>query len=128
TFEVLERNHPERDTELYDLFATLASQVPALRLVVAGRGPASVFLKRSRRDRQMHLLPLADDAAAALLRFFAERSSRSVTPQLDDALAHEIIRLVGGIPLTVRLAATVLAREGANAVTDAAVRARAMDQ
>ena len=128
TFEVLERNHPERDTELYELFATLASQVPALRLVVAGRGPASAFLKRSRRDRQMHLLPLADDAAASLLRFFAERSSTPVTPQLDDALAHEIIRLVGGIPLTVRLAAAVLAREGANAVTDAAVRARAMDQ
>jgi len=127
TFEVLERNHPERGPQLYDLFATLASEIPAFRLVVAGRGPASAFLDRSRRDRQMHVLPLGDDAAASLLRFFAGRSAAPVTPQLDDALAREIIRLVGGIPLTVRLAAAVLVREGANAVTDAAARARAMD-
>jgi len=129
TFEELERNHPERVADLYDLFAAWASELPTFRLVVSGRRPAAAFVDPLRADRQMHVLPLDEEAAVALLRFFVDRSRRRPSSEpIDDALAREVIGLVGGIPLTVRLAADVLVREGAHAVADAAARARAMDR
>lgn len=128
TFEELERTRPERAAELFDLFATLASELGSFRLVVSGRGPASIFLTPGRPDRQLHVLPLDDAAAADLLRYFVQREAAAGAPALDDAMARDIIDLVGGIPLTVRLAAQVLAREGSGAVRDAAARARALDR
>lgn len=162
TFEELERTRPERAADLFDLFATLAGELHAFRLVVSGRGRASVFLAPNRPDRQLHVLPLADEAAADLLRYFVRQEASGVgstqswarsaqlgssrhpgapaseasatgrapagAPPVDDALAREIIGLVGGIPLTVRLAAQVLVQEGSAAVEDAAARARALDR
>lgn len=129
SFEELERRlSPWKIGELSDLFASLASQLPAFRLIVSGRGPAAAFASSSRPDRQMHVLPFASAAATSLLRFFVEREAPRAMPPVDDGLAEEIIRLVGGIPLTVRLAASVLAREGASAITDAAERARAISR
>jgi cellulose synthase operon protein C len=129
TFEQLEHNRPEQGQELYGLFATLASELPAFRLIVSGRGPAAPFVEPSRPDRRLHMLALPDDAALALLRFFVEREADVAArgkPALDDDLGREVIRLVGGIPLTVRLAARILVREGPSAIADAAARGAAL--
>ncbi|QYN39135.1 ATP-binding protein [Pseudonocardia sp. DSM 110487] len=132
TFEELERNHPDRVADLYDLFAAWASELPTFRLVVSGRRPAAAFVDPLRADRRMHVLPLGHDAAVTLLHSFVDRSppvaTRPSPHRIDDALAREVIGLVGRIPLTVRLAADVLVREGVAAVADAANRARAMDR
>ena len=131
TFEELERTRPDQAEVLYGLFAALGSELPAFRLIVSGRGPAAAFLDETRRDRQLHVLPLGDTAAVSLLRLLVDREAqRSLRPatSIDDALAREIIKLVGGIPLTVRLAATVLVQEGPEAVVDAAARARVLDR
>ena len=129
SFEELERRQSPREIEaLSELFASLASQLPAFRLIVSGRSPAAAFASDARPDRQMHVLPFASEAATSLLRFFVEREAPQAVPSVDDELATEVIRLVGGIPLTVRLAASVLAREGADAITDAAERAHAISR
>jgi hypothetical protein len=71
------------------------------------------------------------DEAISLLRFLvgqeAERLHRAPLT-VDDDLGRSIIDLVGGIPLTVRLAATVLVQEGPTAVRTAADRAHALDR
>jgi cellulose synthase operon protein C len=129
TYEELERNRPQMADELYGLFAALASALPSFKLIVSGRALAQAFLSE-RTDRLLRVLPLEDDDALELLRFFVVREAATVRAPatLDEELGREIIALVGGIPLTVRLAARVLAHEGANAVVDAAERAHALDR
>jgi cellulose synthase operon protein C len=139
TYEELERIELERNRlepnrlqmadELYGLFAALASELASFKLIVSGRGLAQAFLSE-RADRQLAVLPLDDDAALELLRFFVAREAAAVhaPSTLDEELGREIIALVGGIPLTVRLAARVLVHEGANAIVDAAERAYALDR
>jgi hypothetical protein len=129
TYEELERRLSPRDGgALFDLFAGLASQLPAFRLIVSGRAPAAAFTSSTRPDRRMHVRPFAAGEAAALLRFFVERDASPGRPFVDDQLAEAIIGLVGGIPLTIRLAARVLADEGPGAISEAAERARAVSR
>jgi hypothetical protein len=128
TYEELERHHPEAADAVYDLFATLAGELPSFHLVVSGRSPAEAFWDGTRPDRQMHVLPLVDDAAVALLRHYVRREAPDDPPDVDDDLARDIIGLVGGIPLTVRLAARVLVREGRAGIVDATQRAHAVNR
>jgi AAA ATPase-like protein len=117
--------------ELYGTFAQLAEELPGFRLVVAGRGPAALFADPERPDRQLHVLPLQADAALEVLRYFVDREAeraRRAAPEVDEELGRQIIELVGGIPLTVRLAARVLVEEGSGAVVDAARRAQTLDR
>ena len=87
TFEELERNRlPDQGEELYGLFAGLASELPAFRLIVSGRGPAFPFLDPSRlppigsctscRSRTMPLWRCCASSSTAE----AEQASRSPRP------------------------------------------------
>jgi AAA ATPase domain/Effector-associated domain 1 len=129
TYEQLERNKPDRAAELWDLFARMAAELPRFRLIVSGRAPAKAFVEASRPDRQLHVVGLQDGAALELLRHFvrleAEKANRPVV-EIDDDAGRDVIALVGGIPLTVRLAARVLIEEGPDAIADAANRARTL--
>jgi hypothetical protein len=131
TYERLERNQPGQARELWDLFALIAAELPRFRLVVSGRTPAMVFVEGSRPDRQLHVVRLKDDAALELLRHFvrheAQKANRPVV-EIEDEVGREVIELVGGIPLTVRLAARVLVEEGPDAIAVAANRARTLDR
>ena len=131
TYEQLENNHPDQAEPLHDMFTVLAAGLPRFRLVVSGRAPAEQFSDPSRPDRRMHLQALADGAALELLRHFVDREAAAAghpAMKLDDALGREVIALVGGIPLTVRLAARVLVEDGEAAITDAVRRARTLDR
>lgn len=133
--EVLDKAHPRTDgptraRELRDLFAMLAAELPGFRLIVSGRAPAEVFLDPDRPDRRLHLRALEGDTAVTLVRHLvtAEAARLGRPPvEVDDDLAREVVSMVGGIPLTVRLAARVLAHDGVEAITDASTRARTLD-
>jgi hypothetical protein len=131
TYEQLERNQPDQAAQLWDLFALLAAELPRFRLIVSGRTPASKFVVPARPDRQMHVVGLKDDAALELLRHFinleTQKANRPVV-EVDDQVGRDVIELVGGIPLTLRLAARVLVEEGPDAIADAANRARTLDR
>ncbi|SNY45155.1 AAA family ATPase [Paractinoplanes atraurantiacus] len=130
TFEQLERSR-HADELCYELFAKLATLVPALRLVVSGRAPARVFTDPARPDRHLSVGPFSGTDAVRLLgvltRREAERTGRPA-PEPDPAAAARIAELVGGLPLTLRLAARVLVGEGPDAVTDAVRRATTLDK
>jgi hypothetical protein len=131
TYEQLERNQPGQAGEIWDLFALMAAQLPRFRLIVSGRTPASAFVEPSRPDRQLQVVGLKDDAAVDLLRHFVRHEAQKANLpaiSIDDEAGHDVIALVGGIPLTVRLAARVLVQEGPNAIADAANRARTLDR
>jgi hypothetical protein len=131
TYEELERAHPEKADELFDMFAVMADQLPEFKLIVSGRAPASRYIDTRHPDRLLHVLPLTDTPALQLLQHYVRLEARVAKlpePAVDDTLGAEVIDLVGGIPLTVRLAARVLVQEGAESIVDAAKRARALDR
>jgi tetratricopeptide (TPR) repeat protein len=129
TFEEAERRGRRTCDQILELFAVLASELSELKLVVSGRAPARTAAHPDRPDRQLELEPFHGDEAVDLLRHLTRREAdlAGVPPPLfDDALARDVVRLVGGIPLTLRLAARVLVHEGP--VVDAVVRVRALDR
>lgn len=124
TYEQLQRNHPEQRGPVHDLFTFLAAELPNFRLIVSGRIPASMFVDPDRPDRVLHLTALDEAAAVELLRHFARteaaRTGRAIGP-IDDDLGRQIVDLVTGIPLTLRLAARVLVQQGADPITTLAI-------
>jgi hypothetical protein len=131
TYEQIERNHPERAEQVYDLFAVLASAIPRFRLIVSGRAPADDYIVQDRPDRQLHVRALGEEAALNLLAHSVKHEGTKAdrpTDAIDLELGREVIELVGGIPLTIRLAARVLVQEGPEAIADAAERARTLDR
>jgi hypothetical protein len=130
TYEQLERNHPEQRGPVYELFGLLAADLPGFRLVVSGRSPAAAFLDPARPDRVLRVPALEEPAALALLRHFVHKESERVKRpivRVGDGLGREIVDLIGGIPLTLRLAARVLVQEGPEVLTDLHSRSRALD-
>lgn len=130
TYEQLERNQPNQQYELKDLFSLLAAELPHFRLIVSGRTPATVFVEPNRPDRLMHVEDLDDESASELLRYLVDKEATAVGRQIgtfEESLGRDVVELVGGIPLTLRLAARVLVEEGLEAVKDAAARARALN-
>lgn len=144
TYEELQRHDARtagrQGQELYRMFARLSDHLPRFRLVVSGRAPATDFVASSRTGARQETLavgPLAAAAAALALQRLYERelARRAATPssvrlppgrpQLDPALVEEVLRTVGHSPLTLKLAARVLAREGGAAVREAAGAAQA---
>jgi tetratricopeptide (TPR) repeat protein len=129
TFEEAERRGQQATDPVFGLFAALASAVPRFKLVVSGRGPARAFAQPGRPDRDLALAPLQEGPAVELLSLLVRREADlagTAPPQVDDVLARDVVRLVGGIPLTLRLAARVLVHEGPT-FSDV-VRARALDR
>ncbi|MEO3854059.1 ATP-binding protein [Acrocarpospora sp. B8E8] len=129
TFEEVGRADRFTRDKLRELFTLLAHELPDFRLVISGRAPAETFGPVT-TVRRLHLRLLPGPEAVTLLAMLTGREAeRAQLPDpFDQALGAEIVRLVGGLPLTLRLAARVLAREGAAAVTDAADRARVLDR
>ena len=129
TFEELERRGGPVTDQIFEMFATLAAAVPQFKLVVSGRAPARAFARPGRPDRLLPLAPFDGGPAVELLSLLVRREADLAGmphPHLDETLAHDVVRLVGGIPLTLRLAARVLVHEGPE--FNEAIRARALDR
>ena len=136
TFEELQRKErhlgENRLSELlYKMFVELSDHLRHFRLVVSGRAPAATFLSSRHTDQRLHVKAFRGQAAIDVLAHLYVRELERLPkptgePPLDPQLADTIVRTVGGSPLTLKLAARVLALEGAGSLQDAADRARAV--
>ena len=121
---------------LYSMFFLLSDYVDRFRLVVSGRAPALTFVSSQSQgaDRRLHVGPFQGSAASDVLQHLYRKELERLPDagrldpdsRLDDDLADEVVETVGGTPLTLRLAAQVLAVEGEAGVSDAAGRAQAI--
>lgn len=126
TFEEVEHSEPELRHEIYRMFERLSSQLP-LKLIVSGRAPAEPFASLDHGpDRRLEVKEFEGAQALALLRHFLSSYPNPV--QIDDKLGMEIVETVGGSPLTLKLAASVLATERSEHLVEAMGRAKAVDQ
>lgn len=140
TYEELQREE-ERQGEgrvgeqLFRLFLELSEHVTEFRLVVCGRAPALTFVSPRPSDQRMHVQAFRGAAATAVLQHLYQRELSQLARHacqaspplpLEPALADKVVETVGGGPLTLKLAARVLALEGGPAVDDAAAQARAL--
>ncbi|WP_030275128.1 hypothetical protein [Streptomyces sp. NRRL B-24484] len=99
TFETAQYQGPEVLAELWRMFDLLAGANPAVRIVLSGRAPAGLPARERR-------LPDFDrDAARAYL-------GALLGPAADPAGFDAVIDLVGGNPLSLRLAADLVRADG----------------
>ena len=124
TFEEVTVAEPERPTQIFSLFNWLGARIETLKLIVSGRAPAAPFAQRD--DRILHLTNFSGDAAVRLLRHFLAAAGGGGV-HVDATLAREVVDTVGGNPLTLQLAAGVLASEGWRGFDEEA-RAAAVDR
>ena len=119
----------------FTLFDILSDYTQMFRLVVSGRAPASDFVvgADSGAEQVLFVGPFQGQAAVNLLQhLYATEVQRAPDDDsdaesvLDPALAHDVVETVGGIPLTLRVAAKVLAVEGGAGLADAEARAGVM--
>ncbi|MCU7821229.1 hypothetical protein [Kitasatospora sp. DSM 101779] len=104
TFETAQYQGPEVLAELWRMFDLLADANPAIRIVLSGRAPAELPARERR-------LPDFDrDAARAYL-------GALLGPAADPAGFDPVIDLVGGNPLSLRLAADLVRADGTAELT-----------
>ncbi|MDT0353915.1 AAA family ATPase [Pseudonocardia charpentierae] len=135
TYEELQREEERRGEgrigeQVYRMFSALSAEISEFRLVVSGRAPALTFVAPTPDDQHLHVEAFHGDAAVRLLRhlFALELSRLPGRPwePIAESLAEKVVESVGGSPLTLKLAARVLALDGLPAVDDAAAQARAL--
>ena len=102
TFEEVQYRGEARAFPLWDMLTQLQSAWPFLRVVVSGRAPVETLRLAGRAPQAMELGTLDDEAAAAFLR------SQGIK---DPALARKLVRQYGGVPLSLKLVASLLARD-----------------
>lgn len=131
TFEELESLRDPYDRPqsipLIETLRMMSSQVPHLRVVVSGRSRPNPDLLPIRDEQAILVDELPADAAVQLLDVFVKGRSPAMVP-LPSALARDVIKMVGGSPLTLKLAARVLAEQGPSAIDDSARRAAALGE
>ena len=136
TFEELQREGEDTQYLLFDMFRSLSEQLDQFRLIISGRAPVTTFLDAGASPQLLPIRELEGEEADALLSHLyglevKRRSAEAGTPRtyqpLDRGLSTSVIETVGGSPLTLKLAAQVLATEGPRGITDAANRLRALD-
>ncbi|PSL52075.1 hypothetical protein B0I31_11527 [Saccharothrix carnea] len=116
TMEEVQLKGPGAVRDLADFLHLLHARVPGLRVVSSGRGDPPAFPGFA----QPHVVLLGDldDESAELVL-----ADLGVT---DRALRRTVVRRFGGNPLTLRLAADVVRKVGADAVDDVVGRADAV--
>ncbi|MGD8624869.1 MAG: effector-associated domain EAD1-containing protein, partial [Anaerolineae bacterium] len=99
TFEQVQHRSAGFISDLWGMLDELQSRIPQLRTVIAGRAPVEAF-----HTQDLRLGDLDREAGEEFLKLHG----------IDDpALARQIVRQIGGNPLSLELAVQVIAREGA---------------
>ena len=124
TCEEVQRD-PETMDRIHELFDALAAAHGRLKLIVAGRGRVPQFESTLRPDRSMVLGGFDPPDAIAFLHAQIDEARGGAAP-LDPGLAADVVKLVGGNPLCLALAARVLIHEGLTAIASAVERAVAL--
>ena len=140
TYEELQRADLSARTRgtgesLYLMFSILSDYTDRFRFVVGGRAPALTFVSSDAEatHQRLHVEAFQGPSAIAVLQHLYDReverlpgAERLAQRSLDATLADEVVTTVGGSPLTLRLAARVLALEGQAGLQNAAARAATM--
>jgi GTPase SAR1 family protein len=100
--EQAQRQGEQTVSRLWEFIAELASVLPRLRVVIAGRAPLP-----DRRTRELHLEGLGEELAAEFLQDQLPAGFGD-----DESFLHSVIRKVGANPLSLKLAAELIRREG----------------
>jgi cellulose synthase operon protein C len=99
TFEEVQYRSQDFVAELWSFLNELQDMVPHLRTVLAGRAPVKDF-----PTQQLELTSFDTEVACGLLEHLGVTGD----------LARRVVDQVGGVPLTLKLAAEVIKREGAS--------------
>jgi hypothetical protein len=102
TFEEVQYRGEAQAFPVWDLLDQLQSRWPFLRVVVSGRAPVTTLRLAERDPERLELSGLDPEAAVALLH------AQGVE---DSATAQALVRQLGGAPLSLRLAATLLRKD-----------------
>lgn len=105
TFEEVQYGGEAHAVPLWDMLNGLQSRWPFLRVLISGRVPVTTFTLAGQKPQPLELAGVDDEAAAAILK----QGGVSSAP-----LAAALIKQVGRVPLSLRLAAAVVAKQGAS--------------
>ncbi|TFW57802.1 hypothetical protein CT676_27760 [Bradyrhizobium sp. MOS001] len=103
TFEEVQYRGEASAFPLWDMLIELQKQRPFLRVVVSGRAPASSLRLADRPPNSLEIGSLDSSSAIAFL------GAQGVE---DPQLAARIVGQVGGVPLSLKLAASLVKRDG----------------
>jgi len=103
TFEEVQYRGESKAYPFWELLDFLQKARPFLRLIVTGRAPVYSVVLGGQSPYQIELGDLDDAAAAAYLQAQGVK---------DPSTAAAIVKHVGGVPLSLKLAASVVVREG----------------
>jgi hypothetical protein len=103
TFEEVQYRGEARALPFWRVLQHLQERWPFLRVVVSGRSPVTTLILAGQPPKPIELGDLDDAAAAAFLQ--AEGIG-------DMVLAKSLVKQVGGVPLSLKLVASVFRREG----------------
>jgi hypothetical protein len=105
TFEEVQYGGEANALPLWDMLNGLQAQWPFVRVLISGRVPVTSFRLAGQKPQPLELTGVDDEAALAILKQGGVQSS---------SLAAALIKQVGRVPLSLRLAAAVVAKQGAS--------------
>lgn len=102
TFEQVQYRGERQALSLWRLFGTLQQKFPFLRIVVSGRAPVTTLRLDGELPTNLGVGDLDDESAIAFVMQLGVTSKET---------AETLVRQVGGVPLSLKLAATLLAKQ-----------------
>jgi hypothetical protein len=102
TFEEVQYRGERLAFPFWELLSEMQERFPFLRVVISGRAPVTSLTLIGQEPVQLQLGELDQDAAAAFVQGYG----------IDKSLATILVKQVGGVPLSLKLAATAAGEEG----------------
>lgn len=109
TFEEVQYRGERLAFPLWEILDRMQKAFPFLRVIVSGRAPVKSLILAGKEPEQLVLGDLDNEAAIAYLKGLGIQ---------DAELAQMLVKQLGGVPLSLKLAAAVVKRDGVERVSD----------
>lgn len=109
TFEEVQYRGESLAFPLWEMLDRMQQSFPFLRVVISGRAPVTSLILAGKEPEQLVLGDLDNEAAVAYLNGLGIQ---------DAELAQVLVKQLGGVPLSLKLAAGVIKRDGVERVSD----------
>ncbi len=113
TFEEVQFRGESLAFPLWEILDRMQQSFPFLRVVVSGRAPVKSLRLAGKEPEQLVLGDLDNDAAIGYLEGLGIK---------DRELAQMLVKQLGGVPLSLKLGASVVIREGIESIKDVSRR------